>query len=532
MGLTGAKPAQAPDAIRFASARQPDFRLPEPTRSPSEYRVHSADRSLPGRALPTGLEQGPGKPWSRPVTGVMVMDAALVPEPGRTMSRTPQSPDDRPPPRSSGTGSGPPASDTRAIVMQGDGVLLVRARPYSSEAVEKIKMIPGRRWDSELKVWRLPDTGKTRAMLGKAFSKVQVVPQAETPSEDPPVPRPASPTPAPSTREPAPVPGPEAPASSPSAEPTPPTRDEEADRVLDGLHKALLLAGFSSRTRKVYVNHVRGFLDWLPGYPGTADAEDVAGYLTHLVEDKEVSRSYHSQAVSALRLLFNRVLRKPAVMREIPRPKKERRLPTVLSQAEVRALLHATRTPAERALATVLYSSGLRVSEVARLKRADLDPDRGLIHVRAGKGRKDRYTLLSDRAAKEAEIHTRFLPDDTLWLFPGGKDGSPLTQRSIQKIISRLGERAGIRKKVTPHVLRHSFATHLLESGTDIRFIQELLGHASTRTTQIYTHVSRKDLARIRNPLDHLEWDEGHPGPQAGGENTDSETPTPPPPPQ
>jgi integrase/recombinase XerD len=153
----------------------------------------------------------------------------------------------------------------------------------------------------------------------------------------------------------------------------------------------------------------------------------------------------------------------------------------------------------------LLYSSGLRVSELVRLRSEDLDSDRGLIRVRAGKGRKDRYTLLSDRAAEEIEIHRRFQGDEVPWVFPGGHDGRPITVRTVQKVVARIGERAGIRKKVTPHVLRHSFATHLLETGTDIRYIQELLGHASTKTTQIYTHVSRKDLARIRNPLDHLE---------------------------
>jgi integrase/recombinase XerD len=269
----------------------------------------------------------------------------------------------------------------------------------------------------------------------------------------------------------------------------------------------MLLSGFAPPTRKVYLNHVKGFLTWFGGFPGQARAEDVAAYMTHLVEERAVSRSYHSQAVSALRLLFIRVLRRSAVMDDIPRPKKDRRLPNVLSQAEVEAIIRETRTPAERALIMLLYSSGLRVSELVRLRREDLDPDRGLIRVRAGKGSKDRYTLFSDHAAKEIEIHLRFQGDDVPWVFPGGHHDRPITVRTVQKVVARVGERAGIRKKVTPHVLRHSFATHLLETGTDIRYIQVLLGHASTKTTQIYTHVSRRDLARIRNPLDHLKWE-------------------------
>jgi len=359
----------------------------------------------------------------------------------------------------------PPRRRGARIVGTGsDGWLLVRLRSYTPDDLEKIKRLPGRRWDRGRRVWRIPDTEEHRALLRAAFPELGL----------------------------------------PSSGAEPASIEEEELRVLSALHQAMLLGGFSSRTRKVYLNHTKGFFEWYGGYPGKAGPQAVAGYLTHLVEERKVSRSYHSQAVSALRLLFVRVLRRPAVMGDIPRPKKERRLPTVLSVEEARALIEETRTPAERALVMVLYSSGLRVSEVARLRREDIDPDRGLIRVRAGKGRKDRYTLLSDRAAEELRIHSRFHSDDVPWVFPGGQEGQHLNVRSIQKTVARIGRRAGIRKNVTPHVLRHSFATHLLETGTDIRIIQELLGHASTKTTQIYTHVSRKDLARIRNPLDHL----------------------------
>jgi integrase/recombinase XerD len=366
-----------------------------------------------------------------------------------------------------------------------DGALLVRLRSFGPEALERIKAIPGRRWDDRRKVWKIPGGATQRAMLQKAFPGLRL-PGAEKPE--------------PTTTA-------DSPPEAPTANLAPPAPSEEIQRVLDALHQAMVLGGFSSRTRKVYLSHTRGFLRWHSGYPGRAEAEDVARYLTHLVEEREVSRSYHSQAVSALRLLFARVLRRPSVMGEIPRPKKERRLPAVLSQEEVETLIRATRTPTERALVMLLYASGLRVSEVVRLRREDLDRHRSMIRVRGGKGRKDRYTLFSDRAAEVMETHCSFQDPDDPWVFPGGSDGRPITTRSVQKVVTRIGQRAGIRKRVTPHVLRHSFATHLLETGTDIRYIQVLLGHASTKTTQIYTHVSRKDLARIRSPLDHLKLD-------------------------
>jgi len=151
----------------------------------------------------------------------------------------------------------------------------------------------------------------------------------------------------------------------------------------------------------------------------------------------------------------------------------------------------------------VIYSAGLRVSEAARLKVADIDSDRGLIFVRGGKGRKDRYTTLSDVALDTLRAYwKKYRPED--WLFPGARPGRHITVRTIQKVFAQSRNVAKIRKDVTVHTLRHSFATHLLEEGTDLRYIQELLGHTSTKTTQIYTHVSKQDIGRIRSPLDSL----------------------------
>lgn len=185
-----------------------------------------------------------------------------------------------------------------------------------------------------------------------------------------------------------------------------------------------------------------------------------------------------------------------------PRPK-ERRLPTVLSAEEVRRLLAAVDNPKHLALLMLLYSAGLRAGEVVRLRVEDIDDDRGLVHVARGKGRKDRYTLLSTVArAAIADYRLRFRPGP--WLFPGNRPGHHLSTRSLQKIVARARARAGITKRLTAHTLRHSFATHLLEAGIDLRYIQELLGHASSRTTEIYTHVSNRELSRIRSPLDAL----------------------------
>jgi site-specific recombinase XerD len=181
--------------------------------------------------------------------------------------------------------------------------------------------------------------------------------------------------------------------------------------------------------------------------------------------------------------MFEAVLEQPALALRIPRPRKEHRLPEVLSPAEVARMLARTRNPKHRALLMLLYSAGLRVGEVVRLRPSDLDVDRGLVRVRKGKGARDRYTLLARRAVDAVRLYLDAYPTGP-WLFPGGKPTGHLTTRSVQRVVKQAAKAAGIAKDVTTHTLRHSFATHLLEGGTNLRVIQVLLGHQSARTTQ------------------------------------------------
>lgn len=153
----------------------------------------------------------------------------------------------------------------------------------------------------------------------------------------------------------------------------------------------------------------------------------------------------------------------------------------------------------------LVYAAGLRVGEVVRLKREDIDDKRKVIKVEQGKGKKDRYTLLSSRAELLLKEYSSVYKPD-VWLFEGDIPGRHLTERSVQRVFENSCKKAGITKDVSVHVLRHSFATHLLESGTDLRYIQELLGHSSSKTTEIYTHVSTKDLRKIQSPLDNLDF--------------------------
>jgi site-specific recombinase XerD len=288
------------------------------------------------------------------------------------------------------------------------------------------------------------------------------------------------------------------------AAPGDPVRDAFATRILPALENKLLLEGLSPATRKVYVSHVRRFIASTGHDPGPRPADRAADWLVHLVHERGVSRSHHAQAVSALRFFFRHVLQAPGLASRLPRPRKEQHLPIVLGRDEIVRFLAHIEHPKQRAAVLLMYSAGLRVGEVVRLRIEDVDVSRGMLRVRRGKGAKDRYTLLSARALTALRIYLDAFPTKH-WLFPGARTDHHYSARAIQKAVRRAALRAGLGKRVTPHTLRHSFATHLLEAGTDIRYIQELLGHRSSQTTQIYTHVSRTRLASIRSPLDTLE---------------------------
>jgi integrase/recombinase XerD len=282
-----------------------------------------------------------------------------------------------------------------------------------------------------------------------------------------------------------------------------PLLTDDQQQTLEDLKRELRLRGYSPRTIKVYSGHIRAFLAHIPLSAERARDEDVRSYLLHLVERKRVSRAYLNQTISAIKFLYGQVLDSPRAVARVPRPRAERKLPQVLSRPEVVRLLNAPRNPKHRALLLLAYSGGLRVSEVVRLRVEDIQGERGLIRVRGGKGGKDRYTTLSPLVLRALREYWRAFRPRT-WLFPGEREGRHLTARSAQKVLDRSRERAGIRRGISMQTLRHSFATHLLEDGTDLRYVQELLGHSRPETTMIYTHVTQKDLARIPSPLDNI----------------------------
>jgi site-specific recombinase XerD len=384
-----------------------------------------------------------------------------------------------------------------------DGIELWFEGGFATEDLAAVKRIPGRQWNPHRRVWLLPNTAasleKARESFGARLAAAEPLPLSIDESSSGESRLALGGAGRSATRD-----RPRQPSSSlPDGGGETAHSDDIRERLAQ-LRAQLLLRGFSPRTRKAYVGHARRFLEWAAVNQAAAEPSGGAtAYLTHLVQEKAVSRSYHTQAVSALRFLIATVFEAPDVATAIPRPRRESKLPNVLSKEEMTRFLAELKHPKHRALVMLVYSAGLRVSEVVRLRPEDIDVARGLIKVWRGKGAKDRYTLLSRRGLESVRIYQEAFRPQT-WLFPGQTPDQHYHARSLQHVVRECARRAGIKKKVTPHTLRHSFATHLLEGGTDLRYIQELLGHQSSRTTEIYTHVAKTQLAAIRNPLDDL----------------------------
>ncbi len=268
------------------------------------------------------------------------------------------------------------------------------------------------------------------------------------------------------------------------------------------LEMELKLRGFSENTINMYVLHTKNFLGDLRKDPKKITEDDVKNYVSRKIVDEKLSSRTIASIIAALRFFFHEVVKNPVV--NIRPPKQEKKLPVVLTKEEIRRMIDAATNLKHKLLVELLYSSGLRISECLNLKVKDIDINTMTGVVRGGKGNKDRVFIISERVAEDLRSYinsNQLSPEDHIFT---GTDNTKMTPRAAQKIISTLAQRAGINKKVTPHTLRHSFATHLLEQGVDIRKIQELLGHANLSTTQIYTKVSTRELRKIKSPLDSI----------------------------
>ena len=268
----------------------------------------------------------------------------------------------------------------------------------------------------------------------------------------------------------------------------------------------LRIRNYAERTQGIYIRRVAEMALYFKRSPDTLTADDVRGYLRHLKEERGVSRSAFAQMVGALRFLYRVTLDEPEMVAHIPYPRLKRRHPVVLSPEEVVRLLRAIRNLKHRTVAMVLYGAGLRISEALVLELRDVDSARMVLTVRRGKGDQDRQVALSSVLLEALRVYWRAYRPRS-WLFSGQVPDQPLGPATIQRAVKAARVRAGIAKPASPHTLRHSYATHLMEAGTDLRVIQTLLGHRSLRTTAIYTHVATERVRTTRSPLDALSPD-------------------------
>ena len=265
---------------------------------------------------------------------------------------------------------------------------------------------------------------------------------------------------------------------------------------------------YSQSTVRSYIHAIEDFSKYFHRPPDRLGPDHIRQYQAHLFRDRKLLAATIGCRVAALRFFFVKTLRRPYLPDHIPFPKRPRQLPTVLSPEEVERLIDSAENLMRRTMVMTLYSTGVRCAELCHLKVSDIDSDRMVIHVRKGKGGRDRDVLLSSKLLETLREYWRWMKPRT-YLFPGTvknwRADVPITSKVVWKAVNEAGKRAGITKRVYPHVLRHSFATHMLEAGADLRTIQVLLGHAKLGDTAIYLHLSRRHLQAVASPLEAIE---------------------------
>jgi integrase/recombinase XerD len=265
----------------------------------------------------------------------------------------------------------------------------------------------------------------------------------------------------------------------------------------------LKIRDYSEHTIAAYVSAVYRLANHYHKSPDKLGREEIRAFLVDLVEQQKVSWPYYKQVLAALRFFYRHVLRHGEVVEDVRGPRAEKRLPVVLSTGEVARFFKAIPSLKHRTILMLAYGAGLRIGEAVRVRLLDIDRERNVLRVQQGKGKKDRYTVLSPALLDMLDRYCWAARPEDLLFTTRFKD-RPITDSTVQRVCIQAQKDAGIDKRISPHTLRHSFATHLLEAGTDLRVIQVLLGHASPKTTAIYTHVSTALIGKTISPLDAL----------------------------
>ena len=347
---------------------------------------------------------------------------------------------------------------SQTITIKGEQ-LIGLAIPYDQSLIKKARKLNGR-WDSKLRLWLFKHSSAAEAKIKLEFDIKDEIVFGQPPDK----------------------------------------KIRKAPKeYLDKLERKR----YSPNTIKTYLSLFEQFLNHYPEVsPEKLNDDHVANFQTYLVKEKKVSTSTQNQYINAIKFYFEKVLGREKGFYHIDRPIQEFKLPKVLTEKEVSAILTVVHNIKHKAMLTMVYSSGLRAGELVNLKINDIDGEKMRVFVRGGKGKKDRVSILSQRALEVLrEYFKEYRPKEYLF---EGQNGGMYTTSSLRRVFTNALKNSQITKKVTLHSLRHSFATHLLESGVDIRYIQILLGHNSSQTTEIYTHITHKGWEKIQSPLDNI----------------------------
>lgn len=282
------------------------------------------------------------------------------------------------------------------------------------------------------------------------------------------------------------------------------SKENRSIELAPGYLEMLIQKGYSPNTIKTYLSYMKSFQEeFRERELGSITTQEINKYILNLIRTRDISGSQQNQRINAIKFYYEQVLGRKRMCYNVNRPKKKKRIPLVLSVEEVEQLLKNCNNLKHKCILMALYSGGLRRSELINLKISDIDSQRMLIRIINSKGNKDRNTLLSEKLLKYLREYYRYYKPKN-WLFEG-RDGGQYSATSIANIFKKALKKAKINRHATPHTLRHSFATHLLEQGIGLLYIKELMGHSSVKTTEIYIHVSSKQLRKIKNPLDDLD---------------------------
>jgi len=275
-------------------------------------------------------------------------------------------------------------------------------------------------------------------------------------------------------------------------------------KLHDRMREDLLLKAYSPHTQSAYLRCARHFASHYMRSLEEMGEQEIRDFLLHLVRDRKASPATLGMYVNAIKFLYNITLKRPEEVKEISHPKRPKTLPVILSPQEVLRVFAAVRSVKHKAIMATAYAAGLRISEVCGLRIADIDSQRRRIHVRAGKGKKDRYVMLGESLLALLRQYYQKIRPQGEYLFPGYKPHRPICTTAVNQVLRKVIRETGLAKRVTMHTLRHCFATHLLEAGTDIRILQVLLGHSSIRTTLRYTHITDRLVQKLVSPLDMI----------------------------